>query len=104
MSGLVPSLGDWNGDGVQDMFVATSDDEISFRIGSKEKGQALFGRAKGRQPVGLDSGESRIADLDGDGLDDIVAFTDNRADQPLIVLQNRGRLPGTRPALRAVAE
>jgi len=100
LSGLVPSLGDWNGDGVQDMFIARSDDEISFRIGSSDKDKALFGRATGRQPVGLASGESRIADLNGDGLDDIVAFTDNHADQPLIVLVNRGRLPGTPPSLR----
>jgi hypothetical protein len=103
MSGLVPSVGDWNGDGVQDMFVTRGDDEISFRIGSAEEGEAVFGRAKGRQPVGLDSGESRIADLNGDGLDDIVAFTDKYADQPLIVLHNRGRLPGTPPSLRAVS-
>ncbi len=104
MSGLVPSLGDWNGDGIQDLFVAKGDDEISFRIGSTKEGEDLFGRAKGRQRVGLDSGESRITDLNGDGLDDIVAFTDNDADQPLIVLQNRGRLPGTPPALRATTK
>jgi len=57
-------------------------DEISFRIGSKGKGQPLFGRAKESQRVGLDSGEIRIADLNGDGLDELVAFTDNRAAPP----------------------
>jgi len=101
ISGLIPSLGDWNGDGIQDLYVARSDDEIGFRLGSKEKGKPVFGSTKGRQRVPLPSGESRIADLNGDGLDEIVAFTDTDPDQPLIVLENLGRLPGTRPELRA---
>lgn len=101
VSGLIPSLGDWNGDGVQDLYVARSDDQIGFRLGSKVKGEAVFGRITGRQSVPLSSGQSRIADLNGDGLDEIVAFTTTDPDQPLIVLQNLGRLPGTPPELRA---
>ncbi|HIF93949.1 MAG TPA: VCBS repeat-containing protein [Myxococcales bacterium] len=104
MSGLIPSIGDWNGDGVQDMFVARGEDEISFRIGSSESGEPVFGKAKGRQAVGLDSGESRIADLNGDGLDDIIAFTDNDPNQPLIVLENAGRLPGTPSSMRTTSK
>ena len=50
----------------------------------------------------LQSGESRIADLNGDGLDEIVSFTDTDSDQPLIVLENLGRLPGTRPELTSL--
>lgn len=99
ISGLIPSLGDWNGDGVQDLYVARSDDEIGFRMGSKTEGEAIFGRTTGHQEVPLQSGESRIADLNGDGLDEIVAFTDTDPNQPLIVLENLGRLPGTRPEL-----
>jgi hypothetical protein len=104
ITGLVPSLGDWNGDGVQDLYVARGDDEIRFRMGSREPGESVFGRATGRQSVPLASGESRIADLDGDGLDDIVAYTTNDPDKPLIVLHNQGLLPGTRPALRSASE
>ncbi len=104
ISGLVPSLGDWNGDGIQDLFISRGDDEIGFRLGSVTAGKPLFGRAIGRQNVPLPSGESRIADLDGDGLDEIVAFNDTDPEQPLLVLQNRGRLPGTRPELKGPAE
>ena len=39
ISGLIPSLGDWNGDGIKDLYVARSDDEIGFRLGSKERGE-----------------------------------------------------------------
>ena len=104
ISGLIPSLGDWNGDGILDLYVARSDDEIGFRLGSIAKGDPTFGRMTGRQSVPLPSGESRIADLNGDGLDEIVAFTDTDAKKPLIVLQNLGRLPGTQPSLHAPSE
>jgi hypothetical protein len=101
VTGLVPSLGDWNGDGVQDLYLARSDDEIGFRLGSRVPGEPVFGRITGRQPVALSNGQSRIVDLNGDGLDEIVAFTDTDPERPLIVLENLGRLPGTRPELRA---
>lgn len=103
ISGLIPSLGDWNGDGIQDLYVPRSDHEIGFRLGSKARGEPVFGRITGRQRVPLPSGQSRIADLNGDGLDEIVAFTDTDPDQPLVVLQNLGRLPGTRAELRSAA-
>ena len=103
ISGLIPSLGDWNGDGIQDLYVPRSDDEIGFRLGSKARGEPVFGRITGRQRVPLPSGQSRIADLNGDGLDEIIAFTDTDPDQPLVVLQNLGRLPGTRAELRSAA-
>ena len=102
ISGLIPSLGDWNGDGVKDLYVARSDDEIGFRLGSKAQGKPVFGRTTGRQHVPLPSGQSRVADLNGDGLDEIIAYADTDPDQPLIVLHNLGRLPGTRPELTSV--
>lgn len=103
VSGLIPSLGDWNGDGVKDLMLARSDDEIGFRLGSKQRGEPVFGRTIKNQRVPLESGETRVADLNGDGLDEIVAFTDKDPSKPLIVLENLGRLPGTRAALRTDA-
>lgn len=101
ISGLIPGLGDWNGDGVRDLYVMRGKEEIGFRLGSKRPGEPVFGRITGRQSVPLPSGESRIGDLNGDGLDEIVAFSDTDPDQPLIVLQNLGRLPGTPSNLRS---
>jgi FG-GAP-like repeat len=101
IEGLVPTLGDWNGDGIQDLYASKGSDAISFWLGSAPGDGPRFGRPKGRQPLPLASGEARIADLDGDGLDDIVAFDHAETEAHLVVLHNRGVLPGTSPTLRA---
>jgi len=101
ISGMIPSLGDWNGDGVLDLYIARNDEEIGFRLGSKAKDEPLFGKLKGTQRVPLPNGQGRVADLNGDGLDEIVAFSDADTETPLVVMQNLGRLPGTRPELRS---
>ncbi|HKK53567.1 MAG TPA: VCBS repeat-containing protein [Myxococcota bacterium] len=100
VSGLLPALGDWNGDGIQDLHVSRGEEAIGFRLGSDRPDEPLFGAVVGDQPLPLGSGRSRSADLDGDGLDDIIAFDRTDPDAPLVVLQNRGRLPGTPPTLR----
>jgi hypothetical protein len=97
VTGLVPNLGDWNGDGLKDFYVSRGDDEIGFRMGSARPDKPLFGSVVGRQKVPLTGGESRITDLDGDGLDEIIAFNDRDPTLPLIVLENLGNLPGTPP-------
>lgn len=102
VAGLVPSLGDWNGDGVKDFYVARGTSAIGFRMGSKDPREPLFGSTIERQPVPLPGGESRIADLDGDGLDEIIAFNDRDPALPLVVFENLGTLPGTRPSITSI--
>ena len=104
LRGLVPALGDWNGDGRLDFYLPRSDDEITFRLGAQQPGASLFEPASGRQSVPLAAGQSRAVDLDGDGLDEIVSFTTRDPDAPLVVLGNRGRLAGTRPTLTRAAD
>lgn len=103
-TGLVPSLGDWNGDGVLDFYLADGDDAVTFRMGSKRPGEPIFGRTFGQLEIPLSGGQSRVADLDGDGLDEIVAFNTRLPDAPLIVFENLGRFPGTRPTLNEADE
>lgn len=97
---LVPGLGDWNGDGLLDLFVPRGDGAIGFRLGSRAPGAPRLGSLVGRQPVPLASGASRIADLDGDGLDEIVVYSTAEPETPLVVLENLGRLPGSKSSLR----
>lgn len=99
IAGMIPNLGDWNGDGVADFYLADGDDSITFRVGRNEDGVPVFGATVDRQPVPLRSGQSRTVDLDGDGLDEIVTFSSRDPEVPLVVLENLGRLPGTRASL-----
>jgi hypothetical protein len=101
ITGLVPGLGDWNGDGVQDLQVPRGKGRIGFRLGSHQPGEPRLGSVVGEQPMPLRGGLGHGADLDGDGLDELIAFDATDAEAPLLVLHNRGRLPGTPPSLRA---
>jgi hypothetical protein len=97
---VLPGFGDWNGDGLLDLFVSRGDDAIAFRMGSRAPDAPRLGPLQGDQPLPLASGASRITDLNGDGLDEIVAFSTTDPEPPLVVLENLGRLPGSRSSLR----
>ena len=99
IAGVIPKLGDWNGDGVRDFYLADGEDAITFRLGHIVEGVPVFGSTVSSQPIPLSSGESLAADLDGDGLDEIVTFTNRAPDAPLLVLENLGHLPGTRASV-----
>jgi hypothetical protein len=102
--GLLPfTEADWNGDGILDLCWADGDGELRFRLGEARPAGPAFGRIAGAVPLSV-SGDLVAADLDGDGLRDLVAWDPLDAEGRLHVGRNRGVLPGTPPTLRAPPE
>ena len=100
-SGYLPGFGDWNGDGRSDLFVPHGDRTIGLRLGRAKDGEVGFGPVVARQIVPLATATTRTSDLDADGLDELVFFTPDEDGSPLVVLENRGRLPGSPARLRS---
>lgn len=100
LAGITPGLGDWNGDGLVDLLLPRGERTIGFRLGRLDPDAPRFGPLTSEQDVPLPSGSPRAVDLDADGLDDVVLFTTTEPEAPLVVLENRGRLPGSRSSVR----
>jgi len=99
--GLLPfTEADWNGDGRLDLCWADGDGALRFRLGEARPAGPGFGRIAASVPLSL-SGDLVAADLDGDGLQDFVAWDPLDGQGRLRVGRNRGVLPGTPPTLRA---
>lgn len=95
-AGFLPSLNaDVNGDGRRDLLLGGDGDRIEVRLGGQDP---PFQHETASQRVNT-AGELRVADLEGDGLDDLLIFTPQQPGVPLRLLHNRGRLPGTSPGL-----
>jgi len=97
LDGFVPTAHvDLNADGFPDFVSSGGGDAIEIHIGG---GERPFAKQSCRQKIST-AGVIRFGDLDGDGLPDFVIFDPHHSDVPIRVGRNRGRLPGTRPALR----
>jgi len=92
-AGFMPTiLFDVNGDGFVDFLGSSDGTQIEVHLGSREAGF--------RRPVFQEiSTEGRIrgGDIDGDALPDFILFNTRRTDEPLRLVRNLGRLPGTPP-------
>lgn len=99
VQGLYPILTtDWNADGRNDILFLDSDGELSIRLGKATRKGIGFGPDAGRQEIPMRAGRSSEADLNGDGLEDLILFDPRNSQGNIWVYYNRGALPGT-PAL-----
>ena len=91
-AGFIPSLEhDFNGDGFRDYISSTDGSRLEIFVGHPEKG---YPKRSGRQDLATE-GQIRPGDVNGDGLTDLVLFNTRRDNQPLKILTNTGKLPGT---------
>ncbi len=98
--GLLPNpRGDWNGDGRLDLIHGDGADAVQIRLGERGDDGPGFSDPVARQPLPF-SDLALIADLDGDGLDDLVTYDTLDREGRLHLAFNEGRLPGTRPVMR----
>ncbi len=99
-SGLLPlASGDWNGDGRKDLLVGPDRDTLAVYLGEATPRGPGFAASPVEQHAPV-AGNALVADLDGDGLDDLVMWDTRDVSGAVSVLRNRGVLPGTPPSLR----
>jgi len=101
---FVREPGDWNGDGLRDALYQHDRDSLGVRLGEVTGKGPGFGSKIAEQQSAVEAGVLRVADFDGDGLDDFVAYDPRDAQGRIYVFTNKGILPGTGVQLRAAEQ
>ncbi len=107
VEGLYPILStDWNGDGLNDVLALDNEGSISVRLGELGPSGPRFGSPIARQSSAIGAGRSVEADIDGDGLQDLLIYDSKAPSGALWIYFNRGVLPGSpeRPQLRPAGD
>lgn len=100
--GVLPTVaGDWNGDGQRDLLHAEGPAAVRIRLGRAAAEGFGFGRPVARQEFPSTADLAVVADLSGDGLDDLVVYDPLDLEGRLHIALNQGRLPGLVPAQEA---
>jgi hypothetical protein len=95
-SGFAPTLAvDWNRDGYRDWIASGDGSAVEVWLGGPEQ---RFAAPGARQSLET-GGRMSSGDANGDGLPDFAIYDPRRPNAPVRVGLNRGRLPGTRPAI-----
>ena len=91
-AGFLPSFSaDLNRDGYADLLTSRRGDSIDVYLGGPDH---RFRRRHAHQKADT-RGRLRIADLDGDGFQDLLIYAPARKDVPIRIARNLGLLPGS---------
>jgi hypothetical protein len=102
--GLMPhTKTDWNGDGLRDLCWGDGSGKLRFRLGEARAGGPGYGAVVATLELPV-SGDLVSADLDADGLPDLVAHDPLDLEGRVRIGINRGALPGTPAGIRAAPE